>query len=134
MIVVDASVLAPALTDDDHAGDAARRAIAASSARFAPELIYPETLSRIRRARRARAVDDERAMRAVSRLASFHLDPHSHVPLIPRIWELRDRCSAYDATYVALAEALDLPLLTADRRLARAAAEICQVQLVSASG
>lgn len=53
-----------------------------------------------------------------------------HQPLIGRIWELRDDLTPYDAAYVALAEALEAPLLTADRRLARAAGAGCEVELL----
>jgi predicted nucleic acid-binding protein len=52
---------------------------------------------------------------------------HDHGPLLARAWELRGAFSAYDATYVALAEILDAPLITADRRLARAAAGLVDV-------
>ena len=50
--------------------------------------------------------------------------------LLPRIWELRDSVSSYDATYVALAEALECALLTADGRLARAHGPRCPVNVV----
>ena len=54
-----------------------------------------------------------------------------HRLLVPRVWELRDNLSAYDAAYVALAEALDAPLLTADARLTRATGPRCRFELVS---
>ncbi len=54
-----------------------------------------------------------------------------HVRLLPRCWELRRNLSIYDAVYVALAEALDLPLLTADRRLARAPGIRCDVEVLT---
>lgn len=54
----------------------------------------------------------------------------AHAPLLARAWELRDNISTYDASYVALAGALDIPLVTADRRLARAAEPYCAVILV----
>ncbi len=61
-----------------------------------------------------------RALQALTTLADFDLQPHAHDHLLPRIWELRNNLTAYDATYVALAEWLDAPLLTRDQRLAAA--------------
>ncbi len=58
------------------------------------------------------------------------LDRHSHEPLLERMWELRKNISAYDATYMALAEVLDAPVLTCDRRLARVPKVNVKVRLV----
>lgn len=131
MIVIDASVLVDALLGDDDLGDAAREALAQTADLHAPELIYPETLSACRRAKRLGWADDERIARAVARLAFAPIMRASHVPFIDRVWALRDRCSAYDANYVALAEVLDAPLVTTDRKLANAVADICDVRLVA---
>ncbi len=65
----------------------------------------------------------------MSRMA---LERYSHMPLLPRIWQLRDNLTAYDAAYVALAEALGAPLVTADARLARAAGVRCEVEVLKA--
>lgn len=59
----------------------------------------------------------------------LHRAPHRH--LVARCWELKDNLSVYDAAYVALAETLDLVLLTADIRLARAPGPRCEIELVS---
>ena len=61
-------------------------------------------------------------------LAVFPLQRYSHEPLLPRIWELRENLTAYDAAYVALAEALDAPLLTGDERIARASGVRARVE------
>lgn len=53
------------------------------------------------------------------RFATIQIERHAHGPLLPRVWELRDRLGAYDACYVALAERLQAGLLTADVRLSR---------------
>jgi len=66
----------------------------------------------------------------VADLADFPLRRYPHDLLLPRIWDLRNNLTAYDATYVALAEALDAPLLTRDRRLAAAAGHRAQIELV----
>lgn len=71
-----------------------------------------------------------RAEAALTDLADFPGTRHPHEPLLPRVWALRDTVSAYDAQYVALAEALDAVLLTGDARLARAPGLSVQLQLV----
>jgi predicted nucleic acid-binding protein len=63
-------------------------------------------------------------------LADLPLRRYPHDFLLPRIWDLRNNLTAYDAAYVALAEALDAPLLTRDRRLAAAAGHRAQIELV----
>ena len=67
-------------------------------------------------------------MRRLQRFASTR---HAHRPLLPRCWELRDNVTPYDAAYVALAEALGVPLLTADARLANAPGIRCEVELLT---
>jgi predicted nucleic acid-binding protein len=61
----------------------------------------------------------------------MRLERSLHIPLMPRIWELRDNLSTYDAAYVALAEAMDTALLTGDARLARAPGIRCEVELLT---
>jgi predicted nucleic acid-binding protein len=68
-----------------------------------------------------RGLSGDRAGEAVEDLLDLPLSRYPHEPLLPRIWALRDRCTAYDAAYVALAEVLAAPLLTRDRGLAAAA-------------
>ena len=114
MLVVDASVLAPALADDGDAGDRARRRIRGERL-AAPELIDLETASVIRRQHAAGALDARRAEFAFADLAQLPLRRASHRPLLRRCWELRENLTVYDAAYVALAELLDAALLTADR-------------------
>jgi predicted nucleic acid-binding protein len=85
----------------------------------APDLIDPETLNALRRLALNSTVTDRRASEAASDLAWVRLIRYPHAPMRQRVWELRDNLSAYDATYVALAEALDDPvLITSDRGLA----------------
>jgi len=73
------------------------------------------------------AADAERAVAAWARLGLYRVPV---VGLLRRIWELRETLSAYDATYVAVAETLDVPLLTADARLARAPGPTCPITVV----
>lgn len=129
MIVVDASVLAPALADDGPDGDRVRERLGGEQL-TAPELIDLEVVSTLRRAARAGKLDDRRAGQVLADLAALPLRRVPHLPLLSRIWELRDNLTAYDAAYVALAEALDALFLTADRPLGRAPGVRCEVEVL----
>jgi len=126
VIVVDASVLAPALADDDTDGDRARECLRGEQL-VAPELIDLEVVSTLRRAARAKRLDQRRSAQALADLAALPLRRIPHLPLLARIWELRDNLSAYDASYVALAESLGTVLMTADGGMKRAAGIRCEV-------
>jgi predicted nucleic acid-binding protein len=86
----------------------------------APHLVDLEVLQVLRRYAAAGEISAERAREALDDLAAFRLRRWAHDALALRIWELRQSLAAYDAAYVALAEALSAPLLTRDRRLALA--------------
>ena len=129
MIVVDASVLAPALADDDADGDRARARLRGERL-VAPELVDLEVVSVLRRAARAGRLEERRSAQALADLATLPLRRVAHLPLLPRVWELRDNLTAYDATYVALAEVLGVFLLTADGPLKRAAGIRCEIEVL----
>jgi len=129
MIVVDASVLATALGDDDVDGARFRARLRGESL-SAPELIDLEVASALRRQSASGLLNDRRAAQALSDLIELPMRRVPHRHLLARSWELRDNLTVYDASYVALAEALDLPLVTADRRLARAAGIGCAVEVL----
>jgi predicted nucleic acid-binding protein len=129
VIVVDASVLAPALADDGDDGDRARERLRGEEL-AAPELIDLEVLSTLRRAARAKRLDESRSLQALTDLAAIPLRRVPHLPLLVRVWELRDNLSAYDASYVALAEALDTVLVTADGRIKRASGINCEIAVL----
>jgi predicted nucleic acid-binding protein len=129
VLVVDASVLAPALADDGPDGDAARARLRGDTL-AAPELIDLETTSVIRRRHQAGGLDARRAGRALTDLLELPLRRAPHRPLLSRCWELRANLTVYDAAYVALAELLDAVLVTADARLARAPGPCCRVELL----
>lgn len=84
----------------------------------------------LRGAIRAGRIDDRRAPLALADLMELPLQRAHHAPLPPRIWELRDNLTVYDAAYVSLAEASDVALLTSDGRVSRATGPLCEVELV----
>jgi predicted nucleic acid-binding protein len=129
VIVVDASVLATALGDDGTDGDQARARLRGERL-TAPGLIDLEVLFVWRRQVRNGAMDSRRAALALADLAALPLRRAPHRPLVARCWELRDNLTIYDASYVALAEVLDVTLLTADGRLARATGPRCIIEVL----
>jgi predicted nucleic acid-binding protein len=131
VIVVDASVVASALTAEDALGDRLRARLAGQRL-AAPAVIDLEVASAWRRHSRAGRLSDRRSDAALADLAALPLRRAPHGPLMHRIWDLRHNLSAYDASYVALAEALDTILLTGDERLARASGIRCDVELLAA--
>ena len=120
MKVVDASVVADFLLGRPGALEAlAGDADGDHQPLHCPELVEPETLNALRGLVRGGHLDLRRAEEAVADLADLRMIRYPHAPLRPRVWDLRDRLTAYDATYLALAEALDgSVLLTGDDALA----------------
>lgn len=78
----------------------------------------------------AGAISAERGRLALQHLAELDLERYPHTPLLPRIWALRENLTAYDATYVALAEVLEATLLTSDQRLAAGTGNLADVELI----
>jgi len=121
VIVVDASALTDFLLGRPQAVEAIEQEMRAREHEplHAPELIEPETLNALRRMAIAGHVTDARASEAAADLERTRMIRHPHAPLRGRVWALRHDLTAYDATYLALAEALDdSVVLTADRGLA----------------
>jgi predicted nucleic acid-binding protein len=126
-MVVDSSAAVEALVGHEEA----RQALSSTTV-LAPHLIDAEVTHAVRGLLLRRAVEPEAAdlmMRAWPRLGVVRFAMH---PLVRRMWELRANLSAYDATYVALAEELGCPLLTADARLAGAPGVRCDVTVLAA--
>jgi predicted nucleic acid-binding protein len=98
-----------------------------------PHLADSEVVSALTRLVRNEAVDARGAKRALDRWVLFGVRRHPVRALMPRMWELRQNVKADDATYVALAERLDLPLVTCDKRLAHAPGITCEVLLMPGS-
>ncbi len=130
MIVVDASAALEVLLRTSAAGAVEERLFNPRQTLHAPHLIDVEVAQVLRRYAMASEIDSERCHAALVDLADFPLSRYPHDVLLPRVWELRDNLTAYDAVYVALAEALDAPLLTRDQRLAAAPGHHARVELV----
>ncbi|MDO8403113.1 MAG: type II toxin-antitoxin system VapC family toxin [Pseudomonas sp.] len=129
MIVLDASVLANVVGDDGEVGDAARARLAHAGTASIPDLADVETVAVLRKRWLAGDLTDQRFRSAVDDLLALPLVRFPSGPLLTRAYDLRANITAYDACYVALAEALACPLVTADARLARAAASVCAVEV-----
>jgi predicted nucleic acid-binding protein len=129
VIVVDASVLATALGDDGPDGDLARARLRGERL-CAPEIVDLEVASVWRRQMVAGLIQPRRAQLAIADLAALPLRRAAHRPLLGRCWELRDNLTIYDGSYVALAEAINVTLLTGDRRLASATGPRCQIEVL----
>ena len=132
MIVVDASVLANALADDEADGRLARDHLMIGGDLVAPDLVDVETVSVLRRRWLAGDITARRFSAAIDDLEDLSLTRFPALPLMRRAYELRANVTAYDAGYVALAEQLDCTLVTADARLAGAPGVRCRVHLVTA--
>jgi len=133
VIVVDASVLAVALGDDGADGQQARERLADETL-VAPELVDLEVVSVWRRHVAAKLIPARRAADALADLADLPMRRASHQPFLHRIWQLRDQVTPYDAAYIALAEALNVVLVTADARLSRASGVRCEIEAIGRAG
>ena len=136
MLVVDASALTE-LVLGRAAGEVVGEHLATHDfALHAPHLVDVEVLSALRRLVASREMTAARAGEAISDLLDLPIERYPHDILVPRVWELRENFSAYDASYVALAEALadePVPLLTADARLAKAVSDLVEVHVLLAA-
>lgn len=130
MIVVDASALLEVVLLTPDAIEIGERLFAPEQAIHAPYVIDLEVAQVVRRYCAMGDVTREHGARALDDLAVLAIERHHHTPLLPRIWQLRDNVTAYDAAYLALAETLDAPLLTRDVRLARAPGHDARVEVV----
>ena len=130
MIVVNASALLDVLLRTPAADAVEDRLFAGGQTLHAPHLLDVEAAQVIRRYAANGEIDAERGRLALEDLADFPLRRYPHDFLLPRIWSLRNNLTAYDAAYVALAEALDAPLVTRDRRLAASPGHYAEIILV----
>lgn len=119
-VVVDASVVVAALVDGGPDGTWADQLVG-SDHLAAPHLMPVEVANILRRAVRSGQVSADVASLAHADLAALRVELFAYEPFAARVWELRENVTAYDGWYVALAESLNAPLATLDRKLTRAA-------------
>ena len=129
MLVVDASVLAPAVADRGPDGAASRVRLRGETL-AGPDLLRVETMSVIRSGATRGDLTRIQAQHAVDDLLDLPLVVYPTGPLLRRAWMLRNNLTACDACYVALAEALDCALLTADVRLPNAPGTRCEIEVL----
>jgi predicted nucleic acid-binding protein len=133
MPVIDASVVVTVLIRGEYA-DWAEEQLSASGgdhSLWAPHLIDAEVGQALRRRAAVRKLRDDHALDALSRFAGLPFRRIVHTGLLDRAWQLRHNFSFYDGLYVALAEVLAVPLITLDRRLAKAVDDATEVTVLT---
>lgn len=129
MIVTDASVIAELLLQTPAAAALEERIFDPAETLHAPALLDVEVTQVLRRWVRAGQLSEPRARAGMVLLARLPVRRYLHEPLLARMWTLRASLTVYDAAYVALAEALDAPLVTRDARLVRSTGHRAHVEL-----
>lgn len=130
MIVVDASAITEFLLRTPLGLRVEARLFRDDEQLHAPHLLDVEVVQALRRVVRAGDVSPARADEALDDLAALAIRRHSHFDLLGRAWELRDNLTAYDAMYVALAEATDAVLVTCDGPLGAAPGHTAQIEVL----
>ncbi len=130
MIVIDASAVLELILRSSKAKMVEQKVFDLKRTMHAPHLIDVEVTQVIRRYTAAGELDVGRGRAAIADLLDFPINRYPHDFLLPRMWELRNNLTAYDAAYVALAEALGAPLLTCDQRLTAAPGIQAEIELV----
>jgi predicted nucleic acid-binding protein len=132
VIVVDASVLSDALTGHGDVGEVARQRLRQAGELAAPDHVDAETVSSFRKKWFSGDLSDVGFSQAIDNLRDFRITRYPVLRFMRRAYALRSNVNPYDASYVALAEALDCVLVTGDARLAKAPGPTCQIEVVAA--
>jgi predicted nucleic acid-binding protein len=130
VIVVDASALLEFLLQTPLGTRVEARLFRDQDEFHSPHLADVEVIQALRRLVRTGEVSADRAVDTIADLADFDLHRHSHLDLLTRAWKLRENITAYDAMYVALAEALDAPIVTCDAPLAGAPGHRAHIEVI----
>jgi predicted nucleic acid-binding protein len=127
MIVVDASAVLDVLFDTSRTVPIQRWLFRSRETIVAPHLIDVEIAQVLRRYSASGQIDEPRALEAIDDFLALPIERYPHLPLLHRMWELRENMTAYDAAYVALAELLGVKLITTDARLAKSARKVAEL-------
>ena len=130
MIVADASVVIEALLGTPLSVRCLSWLTDPSHEVCAPFLLDIEVMQVVRRYVLFSDISSERGREAVGDFMDLPIIRYPHEPLLHRIWELRNNCTAYDAAYIALAEALPAVLITCDARLAGSSGHSAEIEVV----
>lgn len=130
MIVVDASALLEFLLQTSLGVRVETRLFRDHDELHVPHLLDVEILQGLRRLVRTGDVSSGRADEAIADLNDLDLHRHAHVDLLGRAWKMRDNITAYDAMYVALAEAIEAPLVTCDNPLAKTHGHRARIEII----
>jgi predicted nucleic acid-binding protein len=130
VIVVDASAITEFLLQTPLGSRVEARLFRGSHEFHAPHLLDVEVVQALRRLVRAGEVRSDRAREAIEDLAALDIRRHSHIDFLSRAWGLRNNLTAYDAMYVALAEAIDAPLVTCDGPLGATPGHTVRIEVV----
>jgi len=133
LTVVDCSVMVELLAAKTQAGESIAQRLTTAQTLYAPHLLDGEVISALLGLMRGRKITGREADAALSNYRAFPIERHDVLPLWPRIKSLHGSLSAYDAQYVALAEALRVSLVTADARIDRSGAARCGIEVFDAS-
>jgi predicted nucleic acid-binding protein len=130
MIVVDASALLEFLLQTSLGARVEARLFGEEDELHAPHLLDVEIAQGLRRLVRTGEVSSGRAEEAIADLTDLDLHRHAHLDLLDRAWKLRDNISAYDAMYLALAEAIEATIITCDSPFAKAPGHRARIEVI----
>jgi predicted nucleic acid-binding protein len=129
LTVIDCSAMIELLAAKTQTGDAVARRVTAAQTLYAPYVLDGEVISALLALIRGKKISEREADAALSNYRAFPVERQDVLPLWPRLKILHADLSAYDAQYIALAEALNVSLITADARIKRSAAARCKVEV-----